>query len=132
MPPKGKLPDKDIAMLEKWVKDGLPVPADRIGGGGREGAKGGVVTEEAKKYWAYQPVKRPAVPEVRRCKSGSRTRSTRSSSRSSKRRGSSRSSPRTRPTLVAAGLLRPARACRRRRRRSTRSSTTRPPKPTRS
>ena len=26
--------------------------------------KGGVVTEEAKKYWAYQPIKRPPVPEV--------------------------------------------------------------------
>ena len=26
--------------------------------------KGGVVTEEAKKYWAYQPIKRPRVPEV--------------------------------------------------------------------
>ena len=32
MPPKGKLPDKDIAAIEKWVKDGLPVTADRIGG----------------------------------------------------------------------------------------------------
>jgi hypothetical protein len=29
------------------------------------GQKGGVVTEEARKYWAYQPVKRPAVPEVK-------------------------------------------------------------------
>src|SRR4051794_7640771 len=26
--------------------------------------KGGVVTEEAKKYWAYQPVTRPPVPDV--------------------------------------------------------------------
>jgi Protein of unknown function (DUF1553)/Protein of unknown function (DUF1549)/Planctomycete cytochrome C len=63
MPPKGKLADKDIAILEKWVKDGLPVTADRMGGDIAK--KGGVITEEARKYWAYQPVKRPALPEVK-------------------------------------------------------------------
>ena len=63
MPPKGKLADKDIAILEKWVKAGLPVSADRVGGEVvKPKVKAGVVTEEAKKYWAYQPVKRPAVP----------------------------------------------------------------------
>jgi hypothetical protein len=30
-----------------------------------EAHKKGVVTEEAKRYWAYQPVRRPSVPEVR-------------------------------------------------------------------
>ena len=54
MPPKGKLPDKEIATLEKWVKDGLPVTADRVGGDiAKAPPKGGVVTEEAKRYWAY-------------------------------------------------------------------------------
>ncbi len=62
MPPKGKMPDKDIATLEKWVKEGLPVPADLLG---TAVAKKSVVTEEAKKYWAYQPVKRPTVPVSR-------------------------------------------------------------------
>jgi mono/diheme cytochrome c family protein len=67
MPPKGKLADKDIAVLEKWVKDGLPVPADRLGRSeiAKSAPKGGVVTEEAKRYWAYQPVKRSMVPEVK-------------------------------------------------------------------
>ncbi|MBN9119276.1 MAG: PSD1 domain-containing protein [Planctomycetes bacterium] len=64
MPPKGKMPDKDVATLEKWVADGLPVSADRMGEVTKAPTKG-VVTEEAKKYWAYQPVKRPAVPDVR-------------------------------------------------------------------
>ncbi|MBY0459139.1 MAG: DUF1549 domain-containing protein, partial [Gemmataceae bacterium] len=64
MPPKGKLADKDITTLEKWVKDGLPVPADRLGGA-EEKKKDGVVTEEAKKYWAYQPVTAPAAPAVK-------------------------------------------------------------------
>jgi mono/diheme cytochrome c family protein len=64
MPPKGKLSDKDIATLTKWVKEGMPFPADKLGAGTPPAPKhkGGVVTEEAKKYWAYQPVKRPPVP----------------------------------------------------------------------
>jgi mono/diheme cytochrome c family protein len=65
MPPKGKLPDRDIATLEKWVAAGLPVTADRVGDAGKAAPKTSVVTEEAKKYWVYQPVKRPAVPDVK-------------------------------------------------------------------
>jgi hypothetical protein len=66
MPPKGKLSDQDIAILEKWVKDGLPVTPDRQGGEAAHAPpKGGVVTEEAKRYWAYQPVKRPETPAVK-------------------------------------------------------------------
>jgi hypothetical protein len=68
MPPKGKMGEKEIAVLEKWVKDGLPVTTDRMGATvAKKG--GGVITEEAKKYWAYQPVKRPTVPQIRNAKS---------------------------------------------------------------
>jgi len=68
MPPKGKLHDKDIAVLRKWVGAGLPFPADKLtakGGPPKHKETGGVVTEEAKRYWAFQPVKRPAVPQVK-------------------------------------------------------------------
>ncbi|MCE9561728.1 MAG: PSD1 and planctomycete cytochrome C domain-containing protein [Planctomycetes bacterium] len=65
MPPKSKLPEKELAILDKWVKDGLPVSADRIGEAVKVVPKGGVVTEEAKKYWAYQPVKQSPVPTVK-------------------------------------------------------------------
>jgi hypothetical protein len=67
MPPKGKLADRDIAILTKWVKEGLPLPADQLGSVTAQAApkpKGGIITEEAKRYWAYQPVRRPAVPEI--------------------------------------------------------------------
>ncbi len=40
MPPKVKMPDKDIATLEKWVKDGLPVSADPRGRRHREEGAG--------------------------------------------------------------------------------------------
>lgn len=61
MPPKGKLPDADVAKIEKWVMTGLAMTADKKPAAAGH-AKGGVVTEEAKKYWAYQPVKKPDVP----------------------------------------------------------------------
>ena len=64
MPPKQKLPAKELAVLDKWVKDGLPVPADRMGEAVKVAPKS-VVTDEAKRYWAYQPVKRPDVPAVK-------------------------------------------------------------------
>jgi mono/diheme cytochrome c family protein len=63
MPPKGKMPDKDIAVIEKWVKDGLPVPAGLLGDTAK--IKPGPIPPDAKNYWAYQPVKKPAVPEVK-------------------------------------------------------------------
>jgi mono/diheme cytochrome c family protein len=76
MPPKGKLPDRDIAILTKWVKEGLPFPADQLGSAVAQAApkpKGGIITEEAKRYWAYQPIQRPAVPELRTPHSALRT-----------------------------------------------------------
>jgi len=62
MPPAGKLPAAQIATLEKWVKLGAPYTG---------GASGDATQEEVKpkgadkKYWAFQPVERPAVPSVR-------------------------------------------------------------------
>ena len=46
MPPKGKLPDKDIAVLRKWVGAGLPYPADKLT------AKAGAATVESAKLKA--------------------------------------------------------------------------------
>jgi cytochrome c553 len=60
MPPEkasGKLPDTVIADFEKWITMGAPDP--------REGAAKVVKkydTSEAKKWWAYQPVQKPAAP----------------------------------------------------------------------
>jgi hypothetical protein len=72
MPPKGKLSEKELAVLTRWVQGGLPFPPDRAGADvAKTPHKGGVVTEEAKRYWAYQPVKRPRVPSVNRDPKGS-------------------------------------------------------------
>src|SRR5262249_31484687 len=57
MPPKGRLSPREIAALTKWVKDGANDPR-----GGDSVRLGGVTLEEAKRWWAFQPVKRPPVP----------------------------------------------------------------------
>jgi hypothetical protein len=64
MPPSGKLPPKDIATLTRWIKAGAP-----WAGGGTEVVvpthKGLHVTDADRSYWAYRPVKAPAVPVVK-------------------------------------------------------------------
>ena len=60
MPPKAKLPDNVIADFEEWIKMGAPDP--------REGAVAAslkMTAEEAKHFWSFQPVKAPALPEVK-------------------------------------------------------------------
>lgn len=59
MPPKGdKLTKEQIADLTAWVKMGAPDPrkdvkaADKLSG----------LTDKARSHWAYQPVKKPAIP----------------------------------------------------------------------
>lgn len=66
MPPKGKLPDADIETLEQWVKRGLPWDEKALEStaGEQEVAHAGA----DKSYWAFQPVKKPTVPEVRNAK----------------------------------------------------------------
>jgi mono/diheme cytochrome c family protein len=64
MPPSGKLKAEQIETLTKWVKAGLPMK-DAAAAAPVHEAKGGVVTAEAKNYWAYQPVRRPTPPAVK-------------------------------------------------------------------
>jgi hypothetical protein len=64
MPPKGKLPAKEIAVLTRWVEMGLPwSPSEKQAVANH--STGGQVTPEARNYWAYKPVQRPAVPVVK-------------------------------------------------------------------
>jgi hypothetical protein len=59
MPPKGeKLSDAQIADLVEWVRRGAPDP--RV-----IAAKGNKTEGTGRNHWAFQPVKKPGVPEVR-------------------------------------------------------------------
>lgn len=63
MPPKkegGKLPDAVIADFEKWVQMGAPDPRD---GTAKVVKKSDF--DEALKWWAFQPVKKPAAPAAK-------------------------------------------------------------------
>lgn len=67
MPPKGKLPDKDIAVLTRWVTEKIPwgtVIAKTSGSASTPVA--GRVTPEGRAFWAYQPVHRPPAPAVKK------------------------------------------------------------------
>ena len=61
MPPKGeKLSAQQIADLTEWVKMGAPDP--RKPAAAAVATKLSGLTDKARHHWAYQPVKKPAVP----------------------------------------------------------------------
>jgi mono/diheme cytochrome c family protein len=61
MPLDGKLADDEIAALEQWVRDGAAWTT--MGGGAVLGDQTQLF-EQAKSHWAFQPVKKPPVPNV--------------------------------------------------------------------
>lgn len=62
MPPTGKLPEKEVAILTRWVNEGLAYPASALSGGTQAHEPN---SGPDKNYWAYQPVRRPTVPTVK-------------------------------------------------------------------
>ena len=60
MPPKGKLPAEEIALLEAWVKQGAADPRVTQTSKNRKG----IDVDEGRKFWAFQPVSDPAPPTV--------------------------------------------------------------------
>jgi len=67
MPPGGKLPQEQIDILTRWIKDGAVWP-DRLAIVVEHHKDAGPpqVNEETKQHWAYRPVRRQQVPKVRR------------------------------------------------------------------
>ena len=57
MPPAGKLPDREIAALEKWVELGAPWP-EKV-----TLAPPDAIAKAAASHWAFKPVERPPVAE---------------------------------------------------------------------
>ena len=64
MPPSGKLTDGQIADLTDWVKMGAPDPRETAAVAPPLISKRYDFTE-GRKFWAFQPVKKPAVPAVK-------------------------------------------------------------------
>ena len=62
MPPKGKLKPPQIAILEKWVRDGAVYP---------NGAKATAIdptSPEARQFWSFQPLRQVPPPMVKNAK----------------------------------------------------------------
>jgi hypothetical protein len=62
MPPGGKLPDREIDVLVQWVRMGAPDPRDAAVAH-PAAAKAGI-SEKARAWWAFQPVKDHRPPAV--------------------------------------------------------------------
>jgi hypothetical protein len=70
MPPDGKLADAEISALREWVARGLPwpeseKPPDGDAANKQADAAGFHITEEQRKFWAFQPVAASAPPAVK-------------------------------------------------------------------
>ncbi|MCC6362075.1 MAG: PSD1 domain-containing protein [Bryobacterales bacterium] len=63
MPPTGKLPDEQISDFENWIRMGAPDPRKEEQPS-PTARKKTIDWEQARKYWAFQPVRKPAVPTV--------------------------------------------------------------------
>ena len=64
MPPKGKLQDREIEVLTRWVALGLPWPETKAAIAAAENTRPAPY-RCARRFWAFQPVKAVAVPAVR-------------------------------------------------------------------
>jgi len=66
MPPQGKISQKEIDTLTKWVEMGLPWATGEHASLEPKVHHGPPpVNAETRKFWSFQPVKRPAVPAVK-------------------------------------------------------------------
>ncbi len=61
MPPKEKLPDAEIAVLERWIKTGAFWPEDTEK---KIVMTGGGFTEEQRNYWFFKPVAKVSPPQA--------------------------------------------------------------------
>jgi hypothetical protein len=63
MPPKKKLASSEVETLRQWVKMGAPWSGASSQTSTPKRAAG-KITDEDRKWWAFQPVKKPAVPST--------------------------------------------------------------------
>jgi Protein of unknown function (DUF1553)/Protein of unknown function (DUF1549)/Planctomycete cytochrome C/Concanavalin A-like lectin/glucanases superfamily len=66
MPPKGKLKDREIEVLTRWVALGIPWPESTPAAtNAAPDHRASRITDEQRRFWAFQPVKAGSGPAVR-------------------------------------------------------------------
>lgn len=67
MPPKAKLADEKLAILDRWIAMGAPYdPALEIKGDESEAHKGFTISQEDRDWWAYRPIAETQPPTTKR------------------------------------------------------------------
>lgn len=64
MPPRLKLPAKEIADLSAWVKMGAPWPGASVTESAKRSSDESRFAENQRNHWSFQPISRPTPPEV--------------------------------------------------------------------
>jgi len=59
MPPDAKLSDRQVEVLERWVKLGVPWPGAQASPGRDAGF---IITDKQRQFWSFQPLKPVGVP----------------------------------------------------------------------
>src|SRR5687767_13216069 len=59
MPPKNRLSEDEVGAFVQWVKLGAPDPRDSKASAPQQ------QLAEARKFWSFQPVRRPALPAIK-------------------------------------------------------------------
>lgn len=61
MPPDGKLPDAEIALLEEWVAGGAVYPGSEVAG---VKPRSKIDWDEGRQFWSFQPLSRKPSPPI--------------------------------------------------------------------
>ncbi|MEO8126008.1 MAG: PSD1 and planctomycete cytochrome C domain-containing protein [Bryobacteraceae bacterium] len=62
MPPQGRLKDEEIEQIAAWVKSGAVWPDAPTAPAAKAGEY--IVTPEQRAFWSFQPIRKPALPNV--------------------------------------------------------------------
>ena len=65
MPPSGRLKDEELAALKAWIKDGASWPVSKAPVEPAVKAGQYVISPEQHNFWAFRPLQKPALPEVK-------------------------------------------------------------------
>lgn len=67
MPPTGKLPEADIALIKTWVRQGAVWPEDQASPNSTPGNGGGFdLHQRTSEHWSWKPLSNPPLPKVDR------------------------------------------------------------------